>query len=81
MIRSVSVPQLVNGSGPCSPSSSIEEVFQEEEVGIYGKEGMMISFETDSGSCSGSEEGYVSFPSLRVQVNMEKSAYVFGFFV
>lgn len=41
----------------------------------------MISFETDSGSCSGSEEGYVSFSSLRVQVNMEKSAYVFGFFV
>ncbi|OXG84252.1 zinc finger family protein [Cryptococcus neoformans A2-102-5] len=61
MIRSVSVPQLVNGSGPCSPSSSIEEVFQEEEVGIYGKEGMMISFETDSGSCSGSEEGSREF--------------------
>ncbi|EAL20120.1 hypothetical protein CNBF4460 [Cryptococcus deneoformans B-3501A] len=57
MIWPVNIPQMVNGNDSGSPSSSIEEVSQEEEVGIYGKETIMISFETDSGVCSGSEEG------------------------
>lgn len=63
MIWPVNIPQMVNGNDSGSPSSSIEEVSQEEEVGIYGKETIMISFETDSGVCSGSEEGYVFFSS------------------
>lgn len=61
MIRSVNVPQMVNGSDAGSPSFSLEEMSQEEVVGIYGKEEMTIPFEADSGSCMGSEKGYVSF--------------------
>lgn len=61
MILSVNVPQMVNGSDAGSLSFSLEGMSQEEVVGIYGREEMTISFEADSGSCMGSEKGYVSF--------------------
>ncbi|KIR82408.1 zinc finger family protein [Cryptococcus gattii EJB2] len=61
MIRSVNVPQMVNGSDAGSPSFSLEEMSQEEVVGIYGKEEMTIPFEADSGSCMGSEKGSREF--------------------
>lgn len=61
MIRSVNVPQMVNGNDAGSSSFCLEGMSQEEVVGIYGKEEMTITFEADSGSCMGSEKGYVSF--------------------
>lgn len=80
MILSVNVPQMVNGSDAGSLSFSLEGMSQEEVVGIYGREEMTISFEADSGSCMGSEKGYVSF-FFKAQVSIQQSAYISGSFV